>query len=117
MRYIFLLLLLGSALYSDAAYNRGETLFFSKACSSCHGASAEGSTTYPRLANKKEVYLLKKLHYYKLGKVSSVSQQMMAQFIQKLTEKNIKDLAYFFSHHKKVEIDDVSDDILGGFGS
>jgi len=117
MRYIFVLFLLTTALLSDASYNRGETLFFSKACSSCHGASAEGSMTYPRLANKKEIYLLKKMHYYKVGKVNTVSQQMMAQFIQKLTEKNIKDLAYFFSHYKKVEIDDVADDILGGFGS
>jgi len=117
MRYIFLLLLLGSALLSDASYNRGETLFFSKACSSCHGASAEGSMTYPKLANVNEEYLLKKLNYYKVGKVNTVSQQMMAQFIRKLSEKNIQDLAYFFSHYKKVEIDDVADDILGGFGS
>jgi cytochrome c553 len=42
---------------------------------------------------------------------------MMAQFIQKLNEQNMKDLAHFLSHHKKVKMDDVSDDILGGFGS
>jgi cytochrome c553 len=117
MRYIYLVFFLGTLLYSDAAYNRGETLFLSKACSSCHGASAEGSSTYPRLANKKKLYLLKKLHYYKIGKVSSVSQQMMAQFIQKLTEQNMQDLASFLSRYKKVEVEDVADDILGGFGS
>jgi cytochrome c553 len=117
LRYIILILLLLSSLYSDASYNRGETIFFAKACTSCHGAAAEGSTTYPRLANKKETYLLKRLHYFKNGDMLSVSQQMMAQFIQKLNEQNMKDLAHFLSHHKKVKMDDVSDDILGGFGS
>lgn len=117
MRYILLILLLLSIVYGDASYNRGETLFFAKSCSSCHGAAAEGSTTYPKLANVDEIYLLKKLHYYKIGKVATVSQQMMAQFIHKLSEQNIKDLANFLSHHKKVDIEDVSDDILGGFGS
>lgn len=117
MRYIILILLSLNILYADASYNRGETLFFAKACTSCHGAAAEGSTTYPRLANKKESYLLKKLHYFKRGEVLSVSQQMMAQFIHKLSEQDMKDLAHFLSTHKKVEIDDVSDDILGGYGS
>ena len=117
MRYIILLLLSLHILHSDASYNRGETLFFAKACTSCHGAAAEGSTTYPKLANKKEMYLLKKLYYFKKGDVLTVSQQMMAQFIHKLSEQNIKDLAHFLATHKRVEIDDVADDILGGFGS
>ena len=117
MKYIIFILLLLSRLCADASYNRGETIFFAKACTSCHGAAAEGSTTYPRLANKKEEYLLQKLRDFKSGNVLSVSQQMMAQFIQKLNEQNMQDLAHFLANHKKVKIDDVSDDILGGFGS
>jgi len=117
LKYIIFILLLLSRLCADASYNRGETIFFAKACTSCHGAAAEGSTTYPRLANKKEIYLLKRLHYFKTGNVLSVSQQMMAQFIQKLNEQNMRDLAHFLANHQKLEIDDVSDDILGGFGS
>lgn len=102
---------------NDPAYNRGEMLFFSKGCSSCHGASAEGSSTYPRLANKDESYLIKKLQDFKAGKATTVSQEMMAQFVQKLSEKNIQDLAYFFAHHKKEKEERLDDDLLGGFGS
>lgn len=118
MKFIILsiiLVVLGFA--NDAKYNRGEMLFLSKGCTGCHGPSAEGSSTYPRLANKKENFIVKKLTNFKAGKAESVSQQMMAQFAQKLTSKDIKDLAYFLSHHKKVKSSDLSDDILGGTGS
>jgi cytochrome c553 len=114
MKFVTLLLLLAIQVFSNnAVYNRGEILFYSKACSSCHGASAEGSSSYPRLANVKEDFLLKKLHYFKAGKVDSVSQQMMAQFAQKLSENDIKDLAHYLSKHKKVEVEDVANDLLG----
>lgn len=102
---------------NEDMYNRGEMLFYANACSSCHGPSAEGSSTYPRLANKKRAYLKKRLIDFRSGKARSVSQQMMAQFAKKLTNKDIDDLTFFLSTHKKVHIEDVDDDILGGFGS
>jgi len=118
VRYILLFIILIIQMHADEnAYNRGEMLFFSNACSSCHGPSAEGSSTYPRLANKKREYLKKKLIDFRAGRAQSVSQQMMAQFAKKLTDKEIDDLSFFFSIHKKVHVEDVSDDILGGFGS
>jgi len=105
-------------MYADEdSYNRGEMLFFAASCSNCHGPSAEGSSTYPRLANKKREYLKKKLIDFRAGKAKSVSQQMMAQFAKKLTDKDIDDLSFFLSTHKKVHVEDVEDDILGGFGS
>jgi len=118
MRFVLFISLFALLAQADVAqYNRGEMLFFANACSSCHGPGAEGSVTYPKLANKKQSYLRKKLLNFKAGKALSVSQQMMAQFTQKLSEKDIDDLTYFLSHHKKVEIDDVSDAYLGGVGS
>jgi len=118
MRLFFIILLSLSPVFADeAAYNRGEILYFSKGCTSCHGPAAEGSSSYPRLAHKKEAYLLKKLKYFRKGDVDSVSRQMMAQFAKKLSDRDIEDLVTFFSHHKDVEVEDVPDDILGGFGS
>lgn len=118
MRFIFLFVILLTKIYADSdAYNRGEMLFFANACSSCHGPSAEGSSTYPRLANKKSSYLKKKLIDFRAGKASSVSQQMMAQFAKKLSDRDIDDLSFFLSNHKEVPVEDVEDDILGGFGS
>lgn len=115
--FLLFLLLMAQIFANEQTYNRGEMLFFSKGCSSCHGPDAEGSTTYPKLANKKKSYLLKRFHAFKSGKTYSSSQEMMAQFIRQLNEQNINDLATFLSEHKKVETEDVSDDILGGFGS
>jgi len=118
MRFISIfLLLIVHAFANESAYNRGETLYFSRGCNSCHGPAAEGSSSYPRLANKKEAFLTKKLKYFRVGKVDSVSKEMMSQFARQLSDKDINDLVFFFSHHKDLEIDDVNDDILGGVGS
>lgn len=118
MRFILLFIILIVQMHADEdAYNRGEMIFFANACSSCHGPSAEGSSTYPRLANKKREYLKNKLLAFRAGKAKSVSQQMMSQFANKLTDKDINDLSLFLSRHKKVHVEDVEDDILGGFGS
>ena len=117
MKLLLLITCVGVLFANEASYNRGESIFFLKACSSCHGPMAEGSTSYPRLAHKKEEYIIKKLKDFRAGKAESVSQEMMAQFAHNLTDENIKDLAYFFAHHKKSDVKDVDDDILGGFGS
>lgn len=119
MKLFSLLLVVATGVFATdtSSYNRGEMLFFSKGCSSCHGASAEGSSMYPRLANKDEAFLTKKLQDFRAGKTTNSSQEMMSQFAQKLSDQNIKDLAYFFSHHIKEKEERLSDDILGGFGS
>jgi len=117
MKYIILLIFFLSSLHSDALYNRGEYLYFSKACSSCHGPSAEGSSTAPKLANKPQKYLANKLHNFKKGKVSNQNQEMMSQFVRVFSDKDIKAISIFLSEHKESNIPDVSDDVLGGFGS
>jgi cytochrome c553 len=117
MRYIILILLFLHSAQADALYNRGEYLYFSKACSSCHGPAAEGSSSAPKLANKSKKYLLEKLHIFKSGKVFTSNQEMMSQFVRVLNEKDIESLATFLSQHKAEEIPDVADDYLGGFGS
>ncbi|WP_457744350.1 c-type cytochrome [Sulfurimonas sp.] len=118
MRFIIIFVLLIVELFANsAAYNRGETLFFAKGCSSCHGPAAEGSSSYPRLAQKPKKYLIKRLKAFRAGKAITVSQQMMAQFANNLNDRNIDDLATFLSQHKKTKIEDVADDYLGGVGS
>ncbi len=118
MRFIVLFVLFMHIVLADeASYNRGEMLFFAKSCSSCHGPAAEGTSSYPRLANKKSAYLEKKLIDFRIGKAQSVSQQMMVQFAEKLSDKNINDLVYFLSHHKREKVEDIDDAYLGGVGS
>ncbi len=120
MRKLAIALVAAAGLFAaadDGAYNRGELLFFSKGCSSCHGPDAEGSSTYPRLANRPKGLLLQKLRGFKAGRADTVSQQMMAQFIRGLDAQEIEDLATFLSEHKASKTQEVDDDILGGFGS
>ncbi len=116
---VFLIFFLALNLFGfdDASYNRGETLYFKKGCNSCHGAEAEGSTIYPKLANKKTDFLEKRFKFFKYGKLQTVNEQMMSQFIKPLSDKEIKDLIYFISNHKETKTEDVPDDLLGGFGS
>ena len=98
---------------NDAAYNRGERLYFANGCTSCHGPEGEGSTTFPKLANQNKAYLIKKLQDFRAGKASSASQEMMAQFAQNLSDAQMNDLATFLSEHKSKETPDVSNDLLG----
>lgn len=118
MRYILLFLLPLLTLYaSERSYNKGEMLFFSKACNGCHGADAEGGGTTPRLANKKKKYLMQRLHYFKEGRVSTIKQEMMVQFIVNFSEADIENMATFLSEHKESKAEDISEDLFGGYGS
>ncbi len=114
---LFLLLLSIIVTANDALYNQGEMLYFQNGCNNCHGPDAKGSTTYPRLANKPKKYLKQKFDYFKKGKVDTVSQQMMSQFIAPLSKEQMEALIEFLANHKEKHYNDVSDDILGGFGS
>ena len=118
MKLSLLFIITLTALYgNDKSYNRGEMLYFSKVCNGCHGPSAEGGSSAPRLANRKQAYLIKKLLSFRSGKASSQSQEIMVQFAVKLSEEEIEKLSYFLSHHKAKRSEDVSSELLGGFGS
>ena len=115
MRFV-LIFVIGTYLIASS-YNRGEYLYYAKACSSCHGPEALGSSTAAKLAHKKKNYLLKKLMKFKKGEVYTQSQEMMSQFVDKLSKEDLEALSTFLSKIKKKDYPDVNDDILGGFGS
>ncbi len=118
MRFAMLFLLCTIGLLgADDQYNRGEMLFLSGGCTGCHGPDAEGSSQYPRLANRDQQVLRHQLYYYRKGSVSSQSAEIMVQFSMNLSDANIEDLSYFLSQHKDVKKRAVSSDLLGGFGS
>jgi len=115
MRFIIFLALFGISLYAkESPYEKGEYLYYAKACSSCHGPSAEGSSSFPNLANKPQKYITKRLRDLRDGKASSVSQEMMSQFALHLSDEDIYNLSIFLSQHKAKVIEDVAYDLLGG---
>ena len=118
MRLALLILLCSLTLLGvDQQYNRGEMLYFSKGCNSCHGPSAEGGGSAPQLAQKRQNTLSNKLAFFRAGNAKSQSQEMMVQFALKLSDQEIADLSYFLFHHKGDKAESVSSELLGGFGS
>ena len=117
MKFIISFFWICSILLGSQLYNKGEYIFFAKSCSSCHGPEAKGTTTAPKLAHKKQTYLLQRLQNFKAGKVYTQKQEMMSQFVQKLSNDDLKALSIFLSEIKEKKTPEVADDLLGGFGS
>lgn len=114
MRLIFLLSSVVIFL-SASSYENGKTIYFQNGCSGCHGIEAEGSGKNPKLANKSQKYIIKKLKRFQKGKANSQAGEIMFEFARRLNAQDMKDVSYFLSTHTKDTSTnyDVSDDILG----
>ena len=115
--FLFLLLSLSILLSAEEnkAYQKGANLYFANSCGNCHGTNAEGSSYYPRLANRKQKILIKKLQNFKNGIASTQKQEIMFTFAKPLSKQDIKYITYYLSHFKKENTDkyEVEDDLLG----
>jgi cytochrome c553 len=70
----------------------------SKPCAVCHGADGNSaSAEFPKLAGQHYDYLLKSIKDYKSGVRKS---PIMAPMVEKLTVRDIEDLAAYFSSQK-----------------
>jgi cytochrome c553 len=95
-----LLLLSTSALAAsgDAEVGRKK----STPCAACHGANGISATPdFPNLAGQHADYLQAALRHYKNGKRKN---PIMQGQVANLSEKDMLDLAAFFSHQKGLEI-------------
>ncbi|MEN4052895.1 MULTISPECIES: c-type cytochrome [Sulfurimonas] len=110
-----LLFILICNLLNASVYEQGKDLYYQNGCNNCHGTEAEGSSYYPRLANKKEGYLIEKLEAFKKGEAKSQKAEIMFTFAKGLNEKEIAAIASFLSTFEKDTSDkyEISDDILG----
>ena len=72
----------------------------STTCAACHGANGlSASPDFPNLAGQYEDYLVKALTHYKAGKRKN---PIMTAQVANLTEKDIADLAAYFSSQKRL---------------
>jgi cytochrome c553 len=78
---------------SDAV-GRGATIAVQQ-CSMCHGAQGMSDANAPNLAGQYPEVVIKQLHDYKRGDRSSAIMQNLAQ---KLSDKDIADLAAYYSN-------------------
>ena len=118
MRIFFILLILTSALLhakKETAYEKGRSLYFANGCANCHGTNGEGSSYYPKLANKKQKFLTKKLQNFKNGIAESQKQEIMFTFAKPLTQEDIKNITTYLTNYKAEKSDkyDVEEDLLG----
>ena len=71
-------------------------------CAACHGANGVSvSPDFPNLAGQYEDYLVKALTHYKNGKRKN---PIMAAQVANLSEKDILDLAAYFSHQQTLSV-------------
>lgn len=83
-------------------YRNGNLATAVSACVACHGPFAEGNrpAAYPSLHSQHADYLIKTLTDFKTGARSKSRENMMHMIATKMTEQEIKAVAYYISTMK-----------------
>ena len=72
----------------------GEDLYKS-ACRQCHGPTARGMASFPRLNDKEADYLAMRLEQYRAGEKVGANSALMMPVAEKLSDEDIANLAAF----------------------
>lgn len=70
---------------------------YKRECRACHGPTAKGLASYPKLAAQPEAYLIDKLLAYRAGETLGPNTPLMAPRAKKLSDQDIANLAAFIS--------------------
>lgn len=81
-------------------YFKGDKERTIPACSSCHGARAEGIGIYPRLAGQHEEYLADQLRSFKAGVRVNDESGKMQELSRQLSEAEIQSLSSYLSSYQ-----------------
>lgn len=74
----------------------GETLY-KKECRSCHGPTAKGMASYPKLVGNPADYIVDKLERYRSGEKLGPNTMLMAPRAKNLSDDDITNLAGFIA--------------------
>jgi len=66
-------------------------------CDSCHGAKAEGSGIFPRLAGQNAQYLIAQMRYFRLGLRNENNSEVMKRIGLQMTDAQISAVAEYLS--------------------
>lgn len=72
----------------------GESLY-QEVCRNCHGPSAQGLASYPKLAGKDEAYIVDRLEQYRAGEKVGPNSPLMIPHAAELSDQEIADLASY----------------------
>jgi cytochrome c553 len=96
--FLTVLLLSLSLFGEDKLYQKGEELYFSKGCLSCHGTEADGLHSYPSLAKRSKWDLKRRLLKFRAGVESSQRSLLMIPFARELSDYEIEAVSYFLEN-------------------
>lgn len=68
---------------------------YKRACRQCHGPTAKGVSSYPKLVDHPVAYLVERLEQYRAGEKIGPNTPLMAPQARKLSDQHIADLAAF----------------------
>ena len=85
---------MSSAQAQDVA--AGEALY-KKECRGCHGPTAKGLASYPRLVGQTSAYLIDRLERYRKGEKFGPNTMLMAPRAKKLSDDDIVNIVNFIA--------------------
>lgn len=74
----------------------GEKLYM-KDCRGCHGPTAKGVSSYPKLAGQPHEYLVEQLERYRSGEKIGPNTMLMAPRAKKLSDEDIANVVSFIT--------------------
>jgi cytochrome c553 len=72
-----------------------ETIYLKNGCPNCHGFFGQGTSSGPRLQNKKEKLLLRRLHDLQKGITRTPEGTVMLSFAKILDENQTRAMAHY----------------------
>jgi len=70
---------------------------YAEVCSKCHGPTARGMASFPRLSDKEKAYLADRLRRYRAGEMVGPNTPLMMPHAVNLTDAEIDELAAYIS--------------------
>jgi len=117
--FIFAILLLVATNITIFAKDNidAQTLYIQYSCPSCHGFYGQGTNIGPRLQNKREDVLLRRLKNLQKGITRKPNGTVMISFAKSLDENQTKAMAHYLSimktSYKNRELYDYDGDDFG----
>ena len=69
-----------------------------QSCAACHGADGNSiNTDWPKIAGQNEKYLYEQLKYFRSGERNNALMMTVTPYLQSLSEKDLLDIAAFYS--------------------
>lgn len=70
---------------------------YKKTCKNCHGPTAKGMASFPKLVDKEVAYLMERLAQYRAGEQLGPNTPLMAPQAVKLSDEDIANISHYIA--------------------